>query len=127
MFKLTFAVLVLSLVACGKKDEKPEAKTEAKPNAPANPAPPGASGDCIVGTYEKEDAGKMKQFVFNADKTGVDVPEPDKPGSKFTWATKDDHTVHISYVKEGDNMGGEFDMQFSCANGTFDMLFKKKK
>ena len=126
MFKLTFVVL-LSLVACGKKDEKPGGTSASSGSAAAAPTASKPGGDCIVGTYEKEDVGKMKTFTFNADKTGIDVPEPGKPGSKFTWSLKDEHTVHISYPKEGDSMGGEFDMQFNCENETFDMLFKKKK
>ena len=124
MYKLTFVVL-LSLAACGKKEEKAGGPAKAPTGNPAPTA--AASGDCIVGTYEKEDVGKMKQFIFNADKSGADIPEPGKPPNKFTWSLKDEHTVHISYPKEGDSMGGEFDMQFNCANETFDMLFKKKK
>ncbi|HUS28446.1 MAG TPA: hypothetical protein VMZ53_08055 [Kofleriaceae bacterium] len=123
MTKLTLMFIVtLGVVGCGgKKEDKPAATGGGAPAAKA-----GAKGDCLVGTYEYLDGGKAKQMVFNADKTGHDDKADGKTPDKFNWSLKDEKTVHIVYPAEGDNMGGEFDMPFDCASGTFYTLYHKK-
>jgi hypothetical protein len=126
MTKLTLMfIVIMGVVGCGKKEDKPAASGgSAAPATGGAKAAPG--GDCLVGTYEHDDAGKIKKMIFNADKTGAD-DKGDGTSSKFTWSLKDDKTVHIVYPAEGDSVGGEFDMPFNCANGTFYTLYKKKQ
>jgi hypothetical protein len=125
MLKLMLVVTVLCLSACSKKDDKAAKGSTAPAGSAETKAAGGGGGDCLVGTYERDDAGVTKKMIFNADKTGVDDKGDEK--SNFTWSLKDDKTVHVKYLAEGDSVGGEFDMPFNCANETFYTLYKKKK
>jgi len=125
MSKTLVVVVCVVLAACGKKEEK--VGSGPRSAAAGGTAPASAAGDCLVGTYELTDLGKLNQMIFNADKTGVDSKEDGKKQDKFTWSLKDDHTVHMVYPREGDSVGGQFDMPFNCADGTFYTLYKKKR
>jgi hypothetical protein len=125
--KKYFLLVILSsvLFACGKKDDK----SAGGGGGGDKPAVATGGGDCVVGEYWWDDNGTKRGFVLNADKSGKEVYEVGKDERPLTWSIKDDKMVHLKYTSSENVAGGEFDVPYNCAAGSFGSVatpYKKK-